>query len=409
MLRLPLLFSVGRLAVIVIVAASYVAALPPEWNLPQPGAASWGSAVPGSHRCWPIPSTMGLCYGIGYPEMRLPNMLNHESAKEVEEQTKHWQALVNTNCHPEIRVLLCSIYAPVCIEHLLEKSIQPCRSLCESVKSSCLAIMEKFGFGWPDMLNCTQFPPENNLMCIKRSATQTDVAVRSAQCQACVQEPSYESLVSGYCMNDIVLKARIDHVTTGAAGRQFQFKGRLRFFSVPRQLESSSAEEPPRPRRKRQRQRQRRRNVGGRRRKSGSRGVSLRLAGGGKIANCTLAADCPLLEAAAAHPKRRYLLMGSLAAGGDALDVKFMTEWNNRQPTFRRALRSIRRDRRKRRDSGGSLCSGGASLLGLKTDSGDAARRRQARRNRRKGGGGRRRKNRRRTDAAKPRRPRAER
>uniref|UniRef100_A0A1I8HHP9 FZ domain-containing protein n=1 Tax=Macrostomum lignano TaxID=282301 RepID=A0A1I8HHP9_9PLAT len=392
MLRLPLLFSVGRLAVIVIVAASYVAALPPEWNLPQPGAASWGSAVPGSHRCWPIPSTMGLCYGIGYPEMRLPNMLNHESAKEVEEQTKHWQALVNTNCHPEIRVLLCSIYAPVCIEHLLEKSIQPCRSLCESVKSSCLAIMEKFGFGWPDMLNCTQFPPENNLMCIKRSATQTDVAVRSAQCQACVQEPSYESLVSGYCMNDIVLKARIDHVTTGAAGRHRRLlknrRGRGASGSVNgRDAGMSEADVE----------------------KAGAVAFRFGWPAVAKIANCTLAADCPLLEAAAAHPKRRYLLMGSLAAGGDALDVKFMTEWNNRQPTFRRALRSIRRDRRKRRDSGGSLCSGGASLLGLKTDSGDAARRRQARRNRRKGGGGRRRKNRRRTDAAKPRRPRAER
>uniref|UniRef100_A0A1I8F9K3 FZ domain-containing protein n=1 Tax=Macrostomum lignano TaxID=282301 RepID=A0A1I8F9K3_9PLAT len=297
---------------------------PPEWNLPQPGAAAWGSAVPAA-LLWAV-----LRHRLP-GDVRLPNMLNHESAKEVEEQTKHWQAL--------IRVLLCSIYAPVCIEHLLEKSIQPLPEpmrVCEVLLPG--HFMEKFGFGWPDMLNCTQFPPENNLMCIKRS--------RYGRASM--------------------------HVTTGAAGRQFQFKGPAEIFlGASRQLESSSAEEPPRPRRKRQRQR----------RDAGMFGMSeptskkrepwrfASAARGGQIATAALAADCPLLEAAAAHPKRRYLLMGSLAAGGDALDVKFMTEWNNRQPTFRRAAAAA---------SAGTDGSAGtraaasaaarASLLGLKTE-----------------------------------------
>uniref|UniRef100_A0A1I8FC12 FZ domain-containing protein n=1 Tax=Macrostomum lignano TaxID=282301 RepID=A0A1I8FC12_9PLAT len=334
MLRLPLLFSVGRLAVIVIVAASYVAALPPEWNLPQPGAAAWGSAVPGSHRCWPIPSTMGLCYGIGYPEMRLPNMLNHESAKEVEEQTKHWQALVNTNCHPEIRVLLCSIYAPVCIEHLLEKSIQPCRSLCESVKSSCLAIHGE------------------KLMWLYD--------------QACVQEPSYEYLVSGYCMNDIVLKARIDHVTTGAAGRQFQIqRPRLRFFL-----------EPPRPRRKRQRQRQRRRNVGGRRRKK-REPVAFRFRlprRWPKSPTATLAADCRccLKRPPAPIPKGLPADGSRLAAGGDAAGPIFH---------FGCSAQSAGQETEApdRHAAASHLHAAARSLLGLKNRRATPARRRQAR------------------------------
>ncbi|XP_042371866.1 frizzled-7-A-like, partial [Plectropomus leopardus] len=51
---------------------------------------------------------------------------------------------------------LCSMYAPVCT--VLEQAIPPCRSLCERARQGCEALMNKFGFQWPERLRCENFP-----------------------------------------------------------------------------------------------------------------------------------------------------------------------------------------------------------------------------------------------------------
>jgi len=56
-------------------------------------------------------------------------------------------------------VFLCSLFAPVC----LDRPVWPCRSLCEAVKAGCVDRMLKYGFPWPDMLRCDQFPLDNDL------------------------------------------------------------------------------------------------------------------------------------------------------------------------------------------------------------------------------------------------------
>lgn len=112
--------------------------------------------------CKPIPSSLLLCRGIEYQNMRLPNLLGHESLQEVLEQASTWIPLVQKQCHSDTRKFLCSLFAPVCIDDL-DEIIQPCRSLCEKVKDSCAPVMSAFGFPWPDMLDCTRFPPDNDL------------------------------------------------------------------------------------------------------------------------------------------------------------------------------------------------------------------------------------------------------
>lgn len=112
--------------------------------------------------CKPIPAPMVLCRGIEYQSMRLPNLLGHETVQEVTEQASTWIPLVQKQCHPDTRKFLCSLFAPVCIDDL-DEIIQPCHSLCEEVKESCAPVMSAFGFPWPDMLDCSRFPKDNDL------------------------------------------------------------------------------------------------------------------------------------------------------------------------------------------------------------------------------------------------------
>ncbi|KIH52233.1 fz domain protein, partial [Ancylostoma duodenale] len=63
-------------------------------------------------------------------------------------------------------------YAPVCTQ--LEKPIQPCRDLCLSAKNGCESLMIKFGFRWPEQLDCGHFPAEG--ICVGENKTSSTPA-----------------------------------------------------------------------------------------------------------------------------------------------------------------------------------------------------------------------------------------
>lgn len=108
-------------------------------------------------QCVDIPEDLRLCHNVGYNQMLLPNVLEHETMAEVKQQASSWVPLVHKNCHPGTQVFLCSLFAPVC----LERPIFPCRWLCEAVRDGCTPIMEAFGFPWPEMLTCDKFPQDD--------------------------------------------------------------------------------------------------------------------------------------------------------------------------------------------------------------------------------------------------------
>lgn len=58
-------------------------------------------------------------------------------------------------CSKDIKMFLCTVYAPVCT--VLNRPIEPCRHLCLSAKNGCVGLMEKFGFHWPEALECDKF------------------------------------------------------------------------------------------------------------------------------------------------------------------------------------------------------------------------------------------------------------
>lgn len=69
-----------------------------------------------STRCIPIPSGMALCQNIGYDTMRMPNLLGHDSPAEAVQQSVSWLPLLARECHPDARIFLCSLFAPICLD-----------------------------------------------------------------------------------------------------------------------------------------------------------------------------------------------------------------------------------------------------------------------------------------------------
>ena len=126
--------------------------------------ADWGmlGARPQEPTCVDIPKDMSLCTGIGYTKMRLPNLLDHGSIQEAQQQSGSWVPLLNVRCHADTQLFLCSLFTPVC----LETAIYPCRSLCNAVRDACESRMLTYGYHWPTMLHCDNFPLDND-MCIK--------------------------------------------------------------------------------------------------------------------------------------------------------------------------------------------------------------------------------------------------
>ncbi|XP_077170150.1 frizzled-2 [Paroedura picta] len=113
-----------------------------------------GVSVPEHGFCQPI--SIPLCTDIAYNQTILPNLLGHTSQEDAGLEVHQFYPLVKVQCSPELRFFLCSMYAPVCT--VLEAAIPPCRSICERARHGCEALMNKFGFQWPERLRCEHFP-----------------------------------------------------------------------------------------------------------------------------------------------------------------------------------------------------------------------------------------------------------
>lgn len=101
--------------------------------------------------------TIPLCANIGYNTTRFPNFLGQETQEDAAAKIHEFTPLVAVNCAPQLRFFLCSVFAPMCAEGL-DHPIYSCRSMCEAARNGCTPVMQKFGFDWPDTLDCSQMP-----------------------------------------------------------------------------------------------------------------------------------------------------------------------------------------------------------------------------------------------------------
>ncbi|XP_028675211.1 frizzled-2 [Erpetoichthys calabaricus] len=113
-----------------------------------------GISVPEHGFCQPI--SIPLCTDIAYNQTIMPNLVGHTNQEDAGLEVHQFYPLVKVQCSPELKFFLCSMYAPVCT--VLEQAIPPCRSICERAKQGCEALMNKFGFQWPERLRCENFP-----------------------------------------------------------------------------------------------------------------------------------------------------------------------------------------------------------------------------------------------------------
>ena len=86
----------------------------------------------------------------------------------------HFGSLFSSQCSAFSRLLVCSRFVPFCFppHHFL----QPCRQLCQDVKSSCIHLFNKLETPWPAALNCSTLPSSPNL-CLSPSSKNTPVSL----------------------------------------------------------------------------------------------------------------------------------------------------------------------------------------------------------------------------------------
>lgn len=122
-------------------------------------AVATASAEPLLRSCEPI--RVEMCTGLGYNLTGMPNLGGNDLQQEADYTLKSFSPLIQYGCSAQLKLFLCSVYVPMCTEKVASP-IGPCRGLCESVRSRCYPVLKGFGFSWPEALNCSRFPTENN-------------------------------------------------------------------------------------------------------------------------------------------------------------------------------------------------------------------------------------------------------
>jgi hypothetical protein len=102
-----------------------------------------------------------ICNNIAYNQTYYPNILKHKTQAEAAKELGLYQPLIKINCSPQIKLFLCSLYAPPCIQNYTQAILKPCREVCEQARSGCEGIMKSFKYEWAEDLNCAKFPSLN--------------------------------------------------------------------------------------------------------------------------------------------------------------------------------------------------------------------------------------------------------
>ena len=166
-------------------------------------------SIPHHGKCEPI--TIPLCKDIQYNETIMPNLLNHQKQDDAGLEVHQFFPLVKVQCSPHLKFFLCAMYVPVCT--VLEDAIPPCKALCLNAKNGCESLMNKFGFQWPESLDCEKFPV--NGLCVGEN--KTDVKPQPTPKPTARPWPSHNKTKQGRvfkCPDNFHVPAHLDYKLT---------------------------------------------------------------------------------------------------------------------------------------------------------------------------------------------------
>lgn len=113
--------------------------------------------------------TYSICRQMDYNRTIFPNYLGHRRQFEAKIGVDGLRPLLVVGCSPDALAFICSVYFPMCTS--INKLVPPCRELCLTVHKDCIAVINRFGFSWPDELKCDRFPKIKSEVCIFRNET----------------------------------------------------------------------------------------------------------------------------------------------------------------------------------------------------------------------------------------------
>lgn len=139
---------------------------------------SWSTSIYGLHdaeesRCEEI--TLPMCVNIGYNLTRMPNEMNHDTQEEAGLEVHQYWPLVEMKCSSDLRFFLCSLHVPICLPDY-SKPLPPCRDLCRRAREGCEPIMLRYGFFWPERMDCDKFPVQgasSDVLCMDQNKSES--------------------------------------------------------------------------------------------------------------------------------------------------------------------------------------------------------------------------------------------
>ena len=141
--------------------------------------------------------TIPMCRNIGYNMTRMPNFLDQENQDEAALKVQEFHPLVAIRCYPHLQFFLCSVFAPLCTKES-DAPLFGCRETCEEARRGCQPVMKRFGFDWPDTLDCNRLPRDG------------DPLARSDPSRLCMSAPRSDA--SGVNSSEIFNKLLKDNV-----------------------------------------------------------------------------------------------------------------------------------------------------------------------------------------------------
>lgn len=135
-----------------------------------------------------------------------PNFLGHRNQEEAGLEINQFFPLLKVNCSSYLRMFLCSLYVPICSASI----IRPCRELCVKSRSGCEPLMKKFGFRWPEVMECSKFATSENNVCFNGPLEKT----RKTNCTACVDN-SPSSLKKNCRDSDLAFVGKFLNIRNG--------------------------------------------------------------------------------------------------------------------------------------------------------------------------------------------------